>query len=410
MPHYAQQRIAGAMNTTHIYYNINVTDDNTGFLLDSTGTVKQQTTNDKEIPLVFNQSRSQPYLRNPSEYFLTVTRFTIESPNLPTYIVQPIVGNNTDVNKLVYTVSLYSPSTQKAYKQSVIWVPEDLTAQVPKLPITQNTISPSSNYYYGYSYNHFINCVNTAFKNLIANNIDLAGVPAPYLYFDALTNLFTIGGQANYFATDGKGGDAVYSIFFNTELFNLFSSLPYVYDLGKLSVVNTDNTQLDYQIILNNNGYLGFATNEVTNPLTGLVDVISTQEYSTLPLWSPVTSIIFKTSMLHTAPEQLGTPNVYQYGLENVNAKEQNADILNIMIDHIVPLTSGTEYKPYIFYEPQGEYKLTDLYGVTPVDTIDISCFWQDTFGNLIPFYLGVGCSATIKVLFRKKDFNSVTL
>jgi hypothetical protein len=135
--------------------------------------------------------------------------------------------------------------------------------------------------------------------------------------------------------------------------------------------------------------------------------VYATQEYSTLPLWTPITSIVFKTSLLTTNPEIIGTPVVYVEGDRNVNAGRQNADILNVLSEHSVDLKYGTEYKPFIYYEPSGEFKLTDLYGKNPIQDIDISVFWKDNFGNLIPFKLGIGCSSTIKILFRKKTFNS---
>jgi len=70
-------------------------------------------------------------------------------------------------------------------------------------------------------------------------------------------------------------------------------------------------------------------------------------------------------------------------------------------------LDTGTEYKPFIYYEPTGEYRLADLYSDIPVYGLQFNVFWKDSFGNLNPFLLSIGSSATMKLLFRKKSFNS---
>jgi hypothetical protein len=42
--------------------------------------------------------------------------------------------------------------------------------------------------------------------------------------------------------------------------------------------------------------------------------------------------------------------------------------------------------------------------GTTPLYTIDINMFWKNKIGVLYPFRLSVGCSASIKVLFERKE------
>jgi len=401
---------AGALDSDHIYYNINYTDPESGSAADINGNVIELTTNNKELVFNFNQTRAAPYLQCPEDYYLSVLRFTIESPNLPVFTVQPIQGGAP--SQTIYTVTIMG-TNNIPYKKAVEWVPQDYTQGIPATPVSNTPTSPADPYYYCYSYSYFVECINKALDYIWVTNLGGTTGEGPYLYYDASKYLFTLGGPVSAFRTKLNGDIlGLYNIYFNVPLLNLMSSLPAKYVAGEVIVVSSDNKQMDYKMILST-GTDSLATvqpyvsNIRVNPITSDIDVYSTQEYSTLPLWTPITAIVFKTSLLTTNPEIMGTPVVYANNNQNINGGKQNADILNILTEHYATLITGTEYKPFIFYEPTGEFKLTDLYGKNPLSDIDISVFWRDNYGNLIPFKLGIGCSATIKILFRKKTFNS---
>jgi hypothetical protein len=421
MPFYNNINVAGSLNSNHIYYNISVQNNGSGTDISSNGIPTEVASNGQELIYTFNESRAAPYLARPCDYFLSVVRFTIDSPNLPVFIPVPIVGQS-NVNKTIYTVTIMGASNIP-YKESVIWIPDNKYIPVPPGPVTQKMISPSSPYYYCYSYQHFVDCINIALAAAAtAAGITSAAGGPPYIYFDANTRLFQLGGALSLYRTKTDGdilAPGTHNIFFNVPLLNLLSSLPAKYVAGKVTVAGpNDNKQMDYKMILSTGSDIAGLTGQpyITNvrrrpfptaPIPNQNDVFAIQEYSTLSLWSPVTAILFKTTLLMTAPENMSTPIVYQNNNQDINETSQNAEILNILVDHYAPLTDGTEYKPYIYYEPTGEYKLTDLYGREPVDAIDIQVYWRDSFGNLVPFYLGLGCSSTLKILFRKKIFNS---
>jgi len=413
MPYYNQDMIGGAMNATHIYYNINISNDNSGYDISSNGSIMPVPTDNKELQLVFNQSRAQPYLINPSKYFLSVQRFTIESPNLPVFMCQPIVGQ-VNVNKTIYSITIQRDDGLTE-TQNIIWQPDNNTVVVPSGTVTKSW--QTNPYYYCHSYAHMVDLINNTFA---AFKTSTFVTDHPYIYLDTTTNLFTVGALASAYRTDSQGnylGDTTvdnYKIYFNIELYNLFSSLKAIY-----TGVNGPVTGADYQLVMDTGSNLPYITtqpyvvNIYTNPRNNTApagatnDVINTQEYSTLPLWTPIKNIVFRTTLLNVVPDMVATPVVFENGSENVNAGKENTDILNIMIDHTVPLVTGTEYKPFIYYEPVGEFRLTELYGNQPINSMDIAVFWKDMFGNLIPFTLDIGASATIKLLFRKKIFNS---
>jgi hypothetical protein len=422
MPYYSQNMIGGAQNSSHIYYNINISNDYSGYDISSNGGIMPVATNDKELQLVFNQSRAAPYLINPSKYYLSVQRFTIESPSLPVFICQPIVGQS-NVNKSIYSITLQRSSDATTLTLPVLWQPDDKTVPIPSGTVTDSW--QTNPYYYCHSYNHMVDLINNTFNQFVTDgftqatpSVDVSGnTYVPYIFLK--DNLFTVGGDVRHYRTflngnyGGVSGIENYKIYFNIELYNLLSSLKAIYVGAQGPVVGAD-----YLLIMDTgtNGLyaapgqiFNIYENEryFTSLTTNTNDVWNVQEYITLPLWSPIKNIIFRTTLLNVVPDIVATPIVFDSNNNNIIGNRQNSDILNIMVDYSLPLVKGTEYKPYIFYEPVGEFRLVDLYGNQPINSMDIAVFWKDSFGNLIPFVLDIGASATIKLLFRKKVFNS---
>ena len=353
--------------------------------------------NNTETRLVFDERRTLPFLGKPSDYFLAVQRFTILTPNLPVFSCQPIVGQN-NINKTIYSVTITGSSG--TFTENIIYSPQDLSVPTPTAPVKSSDIS--NPYYYCYSYKYFMNLIN----NALTIAAGLAHAHNIFLDYDEVTHLFSLYGDVDYYRTSstgtplGAGGSDL--VYFNTELYNLFASLP------SINVTGTIGLGIDYQLLLSTGSDLAGTTQPyITNILTsnGINYVYANQEYITLPLWSPVKSIVFKCSIIYTVQELQGTPVIFEGGT-NINSGKPNTEIEPIMVEHIVVQTIGTENKPLITYEPTGEYRCVDMYGDTPAYQIQFSVFWKDNYGNFIPFNLVVGMVSTLKILFRKKNFN----
>ena len=57
-------------------------------------------------PLVFNETRNMPFLRNSQDYFCSVVRFTLQTSNsLPVFIPDILTGQN-DYNITVYAITM----------------------------------------------------------------------------------------------------------------------------------------------------------------------------------------------------------------------------------------------------------------------------------------------------------------
>ena len=87
-----------------------------------------------------------------------------------------------------------------------------------------------------------------------------------------------------------------------------------------------------------------------------------------------------------------------------------SANVFPIISDFAVPFAPGNTYVPDITYQPSGEYRLIDLYGESPQKQIDISVYWRDQYGLLHPFLVGSGCTGSLKIMFRSKQYNNISL
>jgi hypothetical protein len=578
MPFYNNSRIGGAMDGTHIYYNTNIANDwasksirpftiwenrvyqvgeyvyqpsnNTYYIcvanytnpnpqpappaagIWTSRTLAQMTvynnTTDKNEIINFNQTRAQPYLADPSEYYMSVQRLTIESISLPLFIPQGRVGSAVPIYvdlsgcETIYQITLKNETTGFYTTKPVKWYPQDETAPVNQLGATLTPADLLDPLFYCYSYAYFISLINRVLQ-------EFTGANHPLMQFDPRTGLFSIQGFQDRWRTTSTGTPLGTTnptrLFFNTALYNLFSSLSAIYTaippstpgaesanyqilfttgsdspfgsqpyitnivpdtyhniapliptlyINSINYVIGDKVTFSgiyYEVITNNpavsvappnasywvviplpspvpptylpaNSYIigdkveyfgvyyqATANNPTLNipppnatywkvTTLGRNDVINTQEYTTLPLWSPVKSIVYTASLLNVVSEMVATPVVYEQVFtqgggqttiptKNINAGKPNTDILPILTEFSVPQTTGTEYKPFIFYEPQGEYRLSDLYSDIPIAGLQYKVFWKDSLGNLNPLKLGVGASTTLKILFRRKNFNS---
>jgi len=202
------------------------------------------------------------------------------------------------------------------------------------------------------------------------------------------------------------------SIYMNASLYNLFSSFTAMNMSSVLNVSPAFGTHWKLIIAPTYNtvsvpatpGIIGLPQFTTTNRSLGDTDyTYICQQYSTVPLWSPVASFVFITSILPINPESISGP--VQPGSVLTNAGNNSA-IGTVLTDFEIPLESGYENKPVITYSPAAEYRLVDLNGNSSLNNIQISIGWRNKLGVFQPLNIGPNGFAQIKLLFRKRDFN----
>ena len=339
-----------------------------------------------------------------------------------------------------------------------------LVKNVPPILTSQ---SLASGYYNCYTPQWWINCVNNAMASLWTQFTSDGQVvvnpasSAPFIVLDSLTwmpslltpqftdtstippsvtqnfacNPADVTGNANnypiYIGGDAFGVPLIsYVMFMNEPLFNLFSSFSSVYygnqflaineplmppfpispptqypvfsDLASTALAKANPSLFNYYIQ---------PVNLIKKTIsTSLTLIVTYSEQSPIPMWSPIQSIRFSSSLL---------PNLVSYTTASVpynqlgndtnlqqNSGGNNSQISNKITDIQIGLTTGYEYKPTVSYTPKGEYRLIDLIGSQSIQTVDFIVSWIDKYGNEVPFRLAAQCGANLKLLFRRKRFN----
>ena len=127
------------------------------------------------------------------------------------------------------------------------------------------------------------------------------------------------------------------------------------------------------------------------------------QEYSSATVLSPINSIVFITNLLPVYNTVSGLPTVFN---KSSNFMTSSNNITPILTDFIVDNSDGYSYSGNVVYTPSSEYRLFDLISNSKISNFDLSVFWSDKYNNIHPIMLSPGAYCSVKLMFRKKDFN----
>ena len=162
----------------------------------------------------------------------------------------------------------------------------------------------------------------------------------------------------------------------NFSMYTLLASIPNV-------VVNTDIGGMDYQL----------------NNLISQDKTMLAQEYSTVPLWNPISSVVFTTNLIPVYSSSTPPIQIYTNGTLSNNSSTSN--FLNIVTDFV---GSDLTFVPYIQYASQ-IYRFLNLKPNAEIRNIDLQVFWLNkNNGVLKPLYLNVGGSCQMKLFLTKSD------
>jgi hypothetical protein len=137
---------------------------------------------------------------------------------------------------------------------------------------------------------------------------------------------------------------------------------------------------------------------------------IAEQDYtSTDSLWSPISSIVFTTSLIPVKTEATAQPVILGTGNTGVSAATSQSAFQPIITDIAIDTSQGTigvaAYRQSVYYAPVAEYRLADFASSNQeLRNIDIQVFWKNRLDNLLyPIRMYNMSSVGIKVLFKKK-------
>jgi hypothetical protein len=400
----------------------------------------------------FEEARTQALIQNPSDYYMSVVRFSLDAKWIPLFVCPVVVNpfNTNDVNTTPYNITLTYGNNE--FEVPLIFTPEN-DEPIPPPPTNINLQNLQSSYYFMYSYNTFVTMINTAIYKLFHGYNDqfinpiapyhvnglfdvvpgLSGIPIPYFIYDPITTRFSYvvpnidnplvpGGNLylTQYGLDNKpvlGAQAIY-LFLNEELNSLIDGLEYFSLNGfteVLLVVKDYKNNYYYppqyagdsapqQTLVN----FSTSTTVVTPPpnsetftyTAAPVWFIFTQQYQTIELFNSIAEIVFLTSTLPIQPEYLPSSAVV-----GSNASQSgNIAFRPVLTDFVVPASTAGDVRSRLIYNPQGPYRLIDMHSHIPLVKVDLKIYWSDQYNNLYPMYISYNQSDTIKLMFIKKS------
>lgn len=218
------------------------------------------------------------------------------------------------------------------------------------------------------------------------------------------------------------------ALYMNTNLYNLFAGFQSIY----YNVLNnptwgTVPSGYSYEIQVPDKFYQNlidysdppFGNSATVPPVPGYVPVIyqklywiNEQDYqSTDTLWSPISSIVFTSTLMPVRAEATGSPVILGESNLGSSTPTTNSAFEPIVTDISLSLAEvGAEaYKSMIYYAPTAEYRMSD-FGPSrqEVRNIDIQVFWRCRLNNVLyPITIPNGGNVNFKMMFRHRDLSA---
>ena len=342
---------------------------------------------------------SSPFLENPSEYYGTIIRISIDAYSNPIFI--PLVQTNQpDPNLTVYAIQL---GLNGIYSDVVYVEYVNITGTIVTPGPVGNNQDVSTAYYFTYGYMQFLSMINTA-MDVALNGGTLGGHTymglnqytsmitdiAPYTFYD---KSYGIGIKAdktyyNQGANLVPQADSI-QIYVNDYLATLLNGLDFSY-LQNSPAGSMGSSRVICNWMLN-------LYDQVTNEdSTGAYWIQYIQNQAEMCYWSAPAKYQVETTM-PVAVELSQTP------LGITNEPQQN-QYTSVLTDFIPDNTSPVAYHVQQIYNQVNTLRMFDMTSTTPLSRIDASVFWIDNYGRKFNIVLIPGVNIDVKYGFIKKS------
>ena len=360
----------------------------------------------------------------------------------------------TDVTTTIYTITFacYNGTNKQLVTSSIIWIPEN-KAPYTIVPKTALPTQIESDYYYCYTYTHWVSLVNTALRTAWTSAMSFGGgTQCPWFEYDETTGLFNINQDSktsmvpinatisapyasavNGVTTNPAGIPYVtteYSfVGMNTCLESLLSNFPSIYYSdgqvwGGIGANVLPEVVIDMGLSINlllaapnTNSPVGISLRtqpktsifQLVNPFlnTGITFAIYarlTQDFiSTGGIWSPIASFVLGTTQIPVRIESSANP--ITFGQANVGGNTSTSGAFQkVLIETPINALKADIWKGFILYEPQTlTYTSLDP-SHDGIKDVDISLYWRNRLTNsLLPVRLPNQGSVSFRLLFKRK-------
>ena len=331
---------------------------------------------------------SSAILSNIKDYYGSIIRCNISQFMIPVtfFLVQTPV---TNINLGVYSFTLaykgvYSNQT------FLIWIPTNSTSAIPP---TGTATQTQSNYYFCYSYQTFINIMNTALKeafaDLQAKTTGLNAGDYPFITYDSGLQQLKLYAPMAY---DQNDADPVL-VYCNTQL------QPFLHGFRILTNTYTGtNNGCNFLIDIRSLPDENYLANQVQVNLKTLL--LMSQEASCLSYWNMLRSVIISSTLPINSES---------------NYSSNGATIFENIVTDYTPDLSGPDEA--LICAKQNIYNASSLYrlfefknSASNLNCMNLSIKFTDNDNNLYPLELFPGMRCDIKFMFVHKSLVNFSL
>jgi hypothetical protein len=421
-----------------VYYNATIINNSL---------ITTQSEADPEIE--FEDQRQTALINDSSKYEVSVQSFSLDGcqKNLPLFIPQMASGSNSQTIYSV-TVAVYDGAAYGITTTPIVWVPENQTTYVPVPAATTPQIQ--SEYYYCYTYSHFITLVNKALNTAWAASVGAGATQCPFFEYDETTGLFALNQDSNTtitphgtslpapfdtaaFAVSNPAGTAYqtgeYSfVGLNTCLELLLSNFPSIY-YGDGQTWGTGGPALP-EVVIDTGLQIDLLTAaakttgtpvgetlkslpkssivQLANPFTGaaIADAFFLrlkQDYtSTGSIWSPIASLVLGTTSIPVRNEFTANPIVLGSGTNGVIPS--GGAFCKILLETPIGDLDADDWRTSLVYQPQTLTFSSLDRSQEGISNIDLQVYWRNRLTNsLIRLTIPNQASMSFRLLFKKK-------
>lgn len=369
-------------------------------------------------------------LETPSDYEMSVIRFTLNSPQTLPIWIPVIERKQTNANLTVYHLGLRyrtaldtAPYTVTEVKVSiqVLFQPQETGVPTPSAPVVDQDLN--NRYYWVHTWDHITRIFNDSLQELnedarIAIETEgktgtLADFPQPpFINYNKQAEVFELyldneayGKQPSSFPPDGSSGDRVYfaELYFDSNTQGLFEGFPMLKEGNDVSNFRGEPWFM-YQI--RPELPLGVPADfrpTYTSTANSATYLIIPQTISSLSSqWSPFQSIVFASNLIPAYEESNPEPLIFENGDNNPRTNSITNSV-RVIADLNLPIFSADQFKQKIFFEPN-VYRytaMTEFYDA--LRQLDFKLFMRMRLNEqLVPLSLFNHGEVSIKLMFRK--------
>jgi hypothetical protein len=336
---------------------------------------------------VYDVTRARPVLDRPSDWYMSITRLTVNMNSAPVFIC-PIVPSQPNPLLTPWVVGIAHNGD---------WFPQNLLWQ-PELYIPSASDLGLIGYYWCYNLESLVSMINVAiaaayaaFRTAYPLALQAAANQTPFVIYNPITHLFSWVWHPSWATV----APAVEPLTGTQARVGINFSFLSVFDGFRNLLVSEPNGEGSHYIFENTGDNL-----YTLEPTLAAGTRYTSQSYDASVLLSNVRKIVVTSNSIPVVPENVPATN--PAGGESVNSGATAT--MPIVADFVPQYDSTSDIRTTVYYIPSAQYRLVNLQSDTPLNRIQLSFYWQTTDGTLYPILLARNAMVECKIAFLRKS------